>query len=165
MLHKHAVGDALDDDHAVGGQWLEPVAHPHVQQQFVVFAQKITLRLHHLATGVHHHDLVGFELADDVRRMRGDDFLAVAAREQTREIALARGVQMRFRLIQADDARALVEVVDERERIHRPQSARLVAQVALFAVLAQLQAQAGERRGRVARGGHEDEVVLLVVSR
>ena len=41
----------------------EPVAHPHVQQQFVVFAQKITLRLHHLTAGVHHHDLVGLELA------------------------------------------------------------------------------------------------------
>ena len=60
---------------------------------------------------------------------------------------------------------AVVETVDERERIHRTQSTRLVTQVTLFAVLAQLQTQSVERRGTVARGGHEDEVVLLVVTR
>lgn len=76
MFDERAIRHAFHHDHMLGGERFEPVAHPHMQKQLVVFAQEIATGLDHAAVRAHDDDLVGLEFAYDVGRVRGEDLLA-----------------------------------------------------------------------------------------
>ena len=126
MFDERAIRHAFHHDHMLGGERFEPVAHPHMQKQLVVFAQEIATGLDHAAVRAHDDDLVGLEFAYDVGRVRGEDLLARPLLEQSRQISLARRMQMRFGLIDTDDMHVLVEQIIQGNGVDRPQASRLL---------------------------------------
>lgn len=82
--------------------------------------------LDHAAVRAHDDDLVGLEFAYDVGRVRGEDLLARPLLEQSRQISLARRMQMRFGLIDTDDMHVLVEQIIQGNGVDRPQASRLL---------------------------------------